>query len=343
MNKKSKKISATGQLRKKLGLAHKRHTGKRLKAHHTSYGVLFLLLLLFAPNFIITRGINGIITRSGNVVVTATVLGSAPTVPAVITSPTGGTVSTQNITISGTCGPNLLVKIFRNDVFAGSTFCNSTGNFSISITLYTGRNDLRALNYDNLDQPGPTSATVTVTYTPPTNIITKSPLKAINLLLTADYHLRQINPDTIATWEFAISFGSAPYNVKTNWGDNNAEVATLPKNGTFYLHHTYNQSGKYLIAVTVTDANQATTAVQLAVTVNGPEAITTASTDKTEATDCSTTIGNWFVKLSCRLKNIGLVNIWVPLYWLLLTIIGFLWLLHRLQEKVPNAKTKPAR
>lgn len=333
MKTKNKTNSRPKPLHKRLGLAHKRHTGSPIAFKHSSFGALFFLLLLFAPHFIVTRGVNGVITSSGNVQVTATVPGPAPTTPAIITSPTSGTVTSQTITVAGTCGPDLLVKIFRNDIFAGSTYCSSSGTFSLNITLYSGRNDLRALNYDSLDQAGPASVTVTVTYAVPQSIINKTPLKAANLLLQADYRLRQVEPNIIAKWKFTLNFGAAPYNIEVNWGDENHDIKTLSGSGDFELQHTYGRAGKYRILITATDANGAKTSVQLAVTVNGETAhITTANaTRQATPSPCSANTGNWWSQFNCRL-SLALSQIWLPLYWLIVTVVGCMWVLSRVHK-----------
>ncbi len=58
--------------------------------------------------------------------------------------------------MSGICPGDLLVKIFKNNVFAGSVQCKN-GSYSIVIDLFSGQNELVARVYDALDQPGPDS------------------------------------------------------------------------------------------------------------------------------------------------------------------------------------------
>lgn len=96
------------------------------------------------------------------------VLGSSPpTQGATITIPSSGQVFTSNpISVSGLCPTNLLVKLFTNNVFVGSVLCTS-GSYSIKIDLFSGRNDLVTRVYDALDQAGPDSNTVTVTFNSP--------------------------------------------------------------------------------------------------------------------------------------------------------------------------------
>jgi hypothetical protein len=56
-----------------------------------------------------------------------------------------------------------LVKIFKNNVFGGSVQCDR-GNFSLQSDLFVGTNELVARVFDELDQPGPDSNIVTVTF-----------------------------------------------------------------------------------------------------------------------------------------------------------------------------------
>ena len=55
----------------------------------------------------------------------------------------------------------MLVKLFKNNVFAGSVQCED-GSYSIKTDLFVGTNELVARVYDDLDQPGPDSNVLTV-------------------------------------------------------------------------------------------------------------------------------------------------------------------------------------
>ncbi len=323
-----------------LQLKDNKHSGKLLAHHQTSYGVIFLLLLLLIPQFIITRGVNGVVTSSGNVQVALTVPGPAPSIPATITSPAPGIVHTQNITVSGTCSPGLLVRIFRNNVFAGSTFCSDSGFFSLVISLYTGRNDLTALNYDALDQAGPVSPTVTVTYVPLTS---PNQLTLSNLLLEVDYHLRQLDPNTIGSWQVKISFGNQPYRLAIDWGDNSKEEKIIADSSAFYAQHAFANPGKYQILFLVTDASGSTTRAQVAITVNGLAPVAATNNQKSTSAQClaSDNNGSPLGQLSCVAKRIvGAVG--VGFFWLLLVVIGLLWYITELRQKEEaQRKAKP--
>lgn len=110
--------------------------------------------------------------EQGDINITATVYGPPPTTQAVIVQPLDGTtLETTPLVVQGTCGPDLLVRVFDNNVLAGSIVCATDGTFTMNITLNIGENVLTALNYDIQDQPGPTSPSVTITVTPPPDVI----------------------------------------------------------------------------------------------------------------------------------------------------------------------------
>src|ERR1039458_1665129 len=101
---------------------------------------------------------------SGSIGLQGTISTAPPTRGATIAIPSNGAVFTAvPITVSGLCPSNLLVKIFSNNIFVGSTVC-SNGSYSLQVDLFGGRNGLVARVYDSLGQAGPDSNTVTVTF-----------------------------------------------------------------------------------------------------------------------------------------------------------------------------------
>ncbi|MBA3758557.1 hypothetical protein H0X10_02920, partial [Candidatus Saccharibacteria bacterium] len=103
--------------------------------------------------------------QSGSVGIEGKLSAPPPTTGATISVPTNGQgFRTLPITVSGICQNDLLVKVFKNNVFAGSVVCKG-GSYSIIIDLFNGQNELVARVYDALDQAGPDSNVVTVVYT----------------------------------------------------------------------------------------------------------------------------------------------------------------------------------
>lgn len=203
--------------------------------------------------------------QSGSVGIEGTVPGTAPTQAATIGLPKDGQVfSNLPITVSGFCPSGTLVEIYSNNVFVGSAVCQN-GSYSLQIDLFDGRNDLIARVYDNLDQAGPDSATVTVTYSSgiATSVIPR-------VTLTTQYAKRGANPGTILSWPITLSGGSGPYAITVDWGDKtNPDLFSQQIPGDITIQHTYAQAGIYSVIVKASDANGNTAFLQLIGVGNG--------------------------------------------------------------------------
>ena len=124
-------------------------------------GISMLMLLAVMS---ITSGTAKAAEEQGSVGIEGRISAPAPTTAATITIPRSGQAfTTLPVTVSGICPNGLLVKLFKNNVFAGSVQCNN-GSYSMIIDLFDGQNDLVARVYDALDQAGPDSNIVTVSY-----------------------------------------------------------------------------------------------------------------------------------------------------------------------------------
>ena len=189
-----------------------------------------------------------------------------PTQGATITTPTNGQTFTRTpITVSGLCPSGLLVKIFTNNVFVGSVMC-ANGSYSLQVDLFDGRNDLVAKVFDALDQPGPDSNIVTVTFQNNQFRDNGIPL----LTLTSNFARRGADPGKTLTWPIIISGGSAPYAISVDWGDNkplSLKSESFP--GTFDIDHIYDSAGTYSIIVKATDKDGQTAYLQLVAVANG--------------------------------------------------------------------------
>lgn len=203
-------------------------------------------------------------TQSGSIGVEGTVPGTPPTRGATITFPKSGQVFNANpINVTGICPTGLLVKLFKNGVFGGSAQC-SGGNFSITTDLFNGRNDLVARVYDNLDQAGPDSNTVTVNFISTTGVVGNS------LTLGSSYAKRGANPGETLTWPFSITGGQAPYAISISWGDSQApDLISRPTAGNFNTQHVYSTPGVYKIIVKATDKAGNTAFLQVVGVANG--------------------------------------------------------------------------
>lgn len=201
--------------------------------------VLIFSLPVQAANQTATNSIEGIIPSP------------PPSQGATITLPASGSVfSSQPITVSGLCPSGLLIKIFDNNVFVGSVYCQN-GSYTLQIDLFSGQNDLTAIDYDALDQAGPTSNSVSVSYNGGQFIASSVPLS-----LTSNYAERGAAPGSEIDWPIIINGGSPPYAISVDWGDgNSAELISQQSAGTVIIKHNYNIAGLYQVIIKATDVN----------------------------------------------------------------------------------------
>jgi hypothetical protein len=196
--------------------------------------------------------------------------GTVPTPPpddaATITTPSNGVnFNRMPITINGLCASGLLIKIFANNVFVGSALC-ANGSYSLQVDLFDGRNDIVARIFDALDQPGPDSNVVTVTYNNQQFAGSGVPL----LSLSSIYARRGANPGATLNWPIIITGGTPPYAVSVDWGDNKpASLQSEPFAGNVNISHVYDTAGTYVVVVKATDKNGMTAFLQLAGQANG--------------------------------------------------------------------------
>lgn len=198
-------------------------------------------------------------TKSGSVGIQGTITKDAPKQGATITTPSNGAVfTTVPITVNGLCPANTLVKLFSNNVFIGSTFCSGT-SYSLQVSLFSGQNDLIARVYDSLDQAGPDSNTVSVTFNDA--IVAQF---GTRVSLSSIYAQRGAPPGQEIVWPILLSGGTGPYAISIDWGDGTApELFSQAVAGTINIKHTYKTAGIYKVIVKATDKNGGTAFLQL--------------------------------------------------------------------------------
>ncbi len=203
--------------------------------------------------------------QSGSVGLEGTVPGNPPKNAATIAVPSNGqTFTSSPITVSGLCTTDLLVKIFSNNVFIGSAMCVN-GSYSLKVDLFSGRNDLVARVYDALDQQGPDSNVVSVTFND-----AQFAQFGTHVTLTSNYARLGANPGAVLTWPLILAGGRGPYALSVDWGDGNgADLKSVTFPGVINVNHTYTQAGVYSIVAKVTDANGASAYLQLVGVANG--------------------------------------------------------------------------
>lgn len=212
--------------------------------------------------------------KPGSYGIEATKKQPPPKQGATITVPGNGASFTESpITVSGICPDGLLVQVYNNGVMVGSVMCRG-GSFSVQVSLFSGTNELSALVYDDLDQAGPASNTVTVTYTD-----TRFTAFGALITLTSAYGRRSAPVDNELGWPLQLSGGTGPYAFSIDWGDGStAELKSQSLAGLVNIAHVYKKAGIYQVNVKVADVNQASAFLQVISVANGeakkePEAV----------------------------------------------------------------------
>lgn len=227
--------------------------------------VLVLLIGLVASLLLLAKPAVALTQQSNSQGVQGVIPTNPPTQAATIVVPSNGqSFHSLPITVSGLCTSNLLVEIFKNNVFAGSTTCGG-GSYSLQIDLFDVKNDLVARVYDSLNQAGPDSGTVSVDFSQ------TLPGSGPRLFITSAYAQRSAQPGSTLTWPLTLNGGSTPYALSVDWGDQSQpELLSRKAAGDFNIDHVYVKAGSYKITVKVSDANGQSAFLQLVGVGNGP-------------------------------------------------------------------------
>jgi hypothetical protein len=231
----------------------------------------FVLAVCFVCTLAVTSTVSAQVAppppnpQQGSLGLQGEIKGKPPTTAAIITVPGNGQVFTNTpITVAGICTNGLLVEIYKNNVFAGSVVC-ANNSFSLQVDLFDGRNDLIARVFDSLNQAGPDSNTVSVTFN------TSKPTVGPRITITTAYAKRGAIPGTTLTYPITISGGIGPYAISIDWGDKTTpDLLSRPFAGDLTLEHIYKQSGIYNILIKVTDTNGNAAFLQVVGIGNGP-------------------------------------------------------------------------
>ena len=229
-------------------------------------------------------------TESGGVGLEGKISAPPPTQAPTITQPSNGAVfSNLPITVSGWCPKDLLIKVFRNNVFSGSAMCKNN-SYRMQIDLFSAANQLTAVGYDSLDQASPESNKVTVTFHDGVN----TPSMDNRVILTSNYARRGANPNELLTWPIIISGGTAPYALTVDWGDGSpSDVYSAPTPGEFTIKHQMTQSGIYRVLIKAADKNNSIAYLQLVAIGNG-EAKQVAGASATKTSAAGKTVVVWW-------------------------------------------------
>lgn len=282
---------------KKFRLLRHAHTGRLVHRQHTSYGILLIFLVI--TGFFVFVGYNiSSADSGGNITVGMTVSSDPPTRGAVITSPVNGDkFTTPLIDVAGTCSLTSAVVVYSNNVLVGSTLCTVSGTFQLKIQLFGGSNRITALNYDVLNQPGPVTPAVVVTYSAPASSSSALPIQPIvipgsggSYLKSCENYIdangiptatdvrvalvclqRHVDSHSETTIGIMIWGGHAPYALTVDWGDGEpATLKSIQQPGYITLAKQYKTKGQYIVTLRVSDKSGAQGYVQSMVDVTGP-------------------------------------------------------------------------
>ena len=247
--------------------------------------------------------------KPGSYGLEATKKKAPPTVGATITTPgNGASFATSPITVSGICQNDLLVQVYNNGVMVGSTMCKG-GSFSVQVSLFAGTNELTAIVYDEIDQAGPVSNSVTVNYTD-----TSFTAFGALITLTSSYGRRSAAAGSELSWPLQLSGGTGPYAFSIDWGDGTAaELKSQALAGLVTISHVYKKAGIYQVNIKVTDVNGVSAFLQVIAVSNGKVDSTTAASPSKDAPTVITKV------------------IWIPALIALLLLIPTYWIGRRSQ------------
>lgn len=195
----------------------------------------------------------------------ATKTQAPPTQGATITTPgSGAAFQNSPISVGGICPNGLLVQLYNNGVMVGSVMCEN-GSFSIEISLFAGINELTARVFDDLDQAGPDSNIVTITYSD-----TRFSAFGELITLTSAYGRRSAAPESQLFWPLQLSGGTGPYAFSIDWGDgSDVQLVSQSLAGVVNIAHSYRKAGIYQVNVRVADTNEVGAFLQLIAVSSG--------------------------------------------------------------------------
>lgn len=252
--------------------------------------------------------------KPGSYGVEATKKQPPPTQGATITTPgSGSSFANSPIPVSGICPNGLLVQVYNNGVLVGSVLCKG-GSFSLQVSLFAGTNELSAIVYDDLEQAGPTSNLVTITYTD-----TRFTAFGALVTLTSSYGRRAAPVNTALGWPLQLSGGAGPYAFSIDWGDGSKpELKSQALTGVVTISHTYKKAGIYQVNITVTDVNGVSAFLQLI-------AVSSGKVDGVDASNAANSAG------AANKNAVKPEILWIPTAVAIILQVPAFWLGRRSQ------------
>jgi hypothetical protein len=274
-----------------LKISHHEFSLKLRSHEHTSYLPLAILVFaagVFLATFSIKPNANAATPytgpEAGSIGLTGIMPSKPPKTAATITKPFNGQHFTSTpITVSGSCPAGTLVEIYKNDIFAGSTPCESGGTFSLQIDLLFGQNNLKAQVYDVLNQAGPESSTVSVFYDASFPVAAPSSFfdfAGDQLILNTDAAYRGSFPNQPLNIPITVIGGTSPFAINVQWGDGTNDIVARSDNTTFNISHTYKKPGTYKIVIQGTDSKKLVAYLSVAAIINGKPDVLASTASK---------------------------------------------------------------
>jgi len=249
-------------------------TAKNIKKYFTYLkyilGAWLLIMPAVAQAYTPPPAVN---PQSTVVGLTGTIPSPPPAVGATIAVPSNGeSFNALPINVEGICQSGLLIKLFINNVFAGAAECVNS-SYKIISALFNGLNNLVVRDYDALDQQGPDSNQVNVTFNNP-NVGAGA-----GITLTSAYAKLGASPGSTLSWPIVVSGGDPSYAVSVTWGDGApSNLLSEPFAGSFDINHIYDTAGVYTILLKATDLQGNVAYLQLVGLASGPASQASAST-----------------------------------------------------------------
>lgn len=298
-----KLVHAKRPVLKHFRLVEHKHTGKLLHFRHSSYVALMGFLLVLGFFLVISQNVTNAANMTSQTI-GAIVQAPPPTVGATITSPIEGfkIVNINPSVVSGTCSPESFVTVYNDGSLSSSTYCKSTGMFNVNVQLHAGKNVLTARNFDAINQAGPDTPAVTVTFTSdtPSTEVTVPSLPVSPLVIPGistitagtspectnyqqpgalpvggEPHVAVVCvPRTIEiaqdhTIGVLVWGGAPPYALNFKWGSGDTTLVSLDKPGYKAINVHYASSGIYNINVELTDHSSKAASSESAIQVTG--------------------------------------------------------------------------
>ncbi len=266
-------------------------------------GFTYFLLLLLLPMRSFALG-SSQTPQNGSMGLEATIPSAPPTIaPSIVAPSNGQSFNTMPVAVSGLCTSNLVVKVFDNNIFEGSTVCTN-GSYSLKADLINGTNNLYVQDFDALNQGSPLSNSINISY-----ISSQYTQPGAQVTVTSSYGELGANPGQLLSWPIIIGGGTPPYAISVDWGDGNSPtLQSSSLSGKIIISHVYATSGVYTISVTVTDNKGSTGFMQLVGVANGQ--ITKSNPSTTQKSNVSTAnFLPWWILLILTLALI-------PAFWL---------------------------